>query len=77
VKKQKTYLRITVVLSVLLGVILPIVLGIMDPTLIAISFCSVWFLYAVILLIYTFLIAGRRNLKKRLEGGINDGWGFS
>ena len=76
-KKQKIYLRLTVALSVLLGVILPIALGIMDPTLIAILFCSVWFLYAVIFLIHTFLIAGRRNLKKRLEELVNDRWGIS
>jgi CBS domain containing-hemolysin-like protein len=76
-KKQKTYLRLTLVLSVLFGIILPLALGVKDPTLIAITFSFVWFVYVAIFLIYTFLIAGRRNLKKRLEELINDRWGFS
>jgi len=76
-KNRKTSLRLTLILSLLFGFILPLALGVKDPTLIAISFCSVWFLYAVILLIYTFLVAGRRHLKKHLENGVNDRWGFS
>jgi hypothetical protein len=43
----------------------------------AIGFSFVWILYAVILLIHTFLIAGRKNLRERLEEGVNDRWGFS
>jgi hypothetical protein len=38
--------------------------------------CSVGFLYAVILLIHTFLIVGRRNTKKRREELANDRWGL-
>jgi hypothetical protein len=64
-------------MSVLFGIILPLALGIKDPTLIAITFSSVWFLYAFILVIHTFLIAGRRNMKKRLKDGVNERWGFS
>ena len=40
-KKRKTYLLLTVILSVLFGIILPIALGVKDPTLIAITFSSV------------------------------------
>lgn len=37
----------------------------------------VWFIYAIIIFVHTFLIVGRRNLKKRLEEGITDKRGFS
>lgn len=59
-RKEKTYLRLTLVLSVLFGIILPLALGVKDPTLIAISFCSVWFIYAGALITIVFLIEGRR-----------------
>jgi hypothetical protein len=61
----------------LVGIILPLSLGVKDPTLIAVFFSSVWFIYAIILFVWVFLISGRRNLKKRLREGITDKWRFS
>jgi len=63
VKKKKTYLQLTVVLSLLFGIILPIALGVKEPTLIAITFTSVWFIYSVYLFVSTFF--SREALKKR------------
>lgn len=45
--KGKNYLRLTLVISVLVGILLSLVLGLKDPTLISITFSSVWFLYIV------------------------------
>ena len=53
---MKKYLILTLIISILLGIILPLALGVKDLTLIAISFCSVWLVYAAILLIVTFLV---------------------
>jgi len=60
-KKQKTYLRLTLVLSVLFGIILPLVLGVKDLFTIAIIFTSIWWIYAVALFVYVFLIEGREK----------------
>jgi hypothetical protein len=62
-KKRKTYLLLTFILSVLFGIILPIALGVKDPTLIAITFSSVWFIYIVFLLIIVFLIKPSLKIK--------------
>jgi len=66
VKTQKSYFKITLLISILLGIILPLTLGVKDPTLIAVSFSFIWFIYAIALFTITFLIEGRRS-KKRLE----------
>jgi hypothetical protein len=63
-KKRKTYLLLTFILSVLFGIILPIALGVKDPVYIAISFSSVWAIYSIILFGYVFLVEGRRNRNK-------------
>jgi len=55
-RNQKLCFIITLIASVLLGIFLPLALGIKDVTLIAITFSSVWFFYAMILFIYVFLI---------------------
>jgi hypothetical protein len=55
-EKQRTYLIPTLLISFLFGIILPLALGVKDLTLIAICFSSVWFVYAVLLLITTFLM---------------------
>lgn len=55
-KKQKTYIRLTLAISILFGIILPVALGLKDPTLIAITFSSVWLIYTVIMFIIVFLI---------------------
>jgi len=60
---MKKYLTLTLVISILVGIILPLALGAKDLTLIAISFCSVWFVYAVILLIVTFLVKPGLKIK--------------
>ena len=63
-KTHRYYFRFTLVVSILAGIILPLALGVKDPTLIAITFSLVWFLYAVILFIYVFLI--RKGLKIKI-----------
>ncbi len=60
---MKKYLILTLVISILVGIILPPALGVKDPTLIAIIFNSVWFIYAVSLLISTFLIKPGLRIK--------------
>ena|GEM_PF-749968 len=65
-KTQLPYFKTTCFISLLIGIVLPLTLGMKDPTLIAISFSLIWFIYAVALFIETFLIEGRR-LKKKLE----------
>ncbi len=77
VNKQKNYIRLTLLISILFGIILPLALGVRDLTLIVIAFCSVWFIYSIIFFVNTFLITGRRNMKKRLKEGINEKWGYS
>ena len=62
-KKQKTYLQLTVIMSALFGIVLPLALEIKDPTLIAITFSSVWFIYSVYLFVSTFF--SRKALKMR------------
>ena len=76
-KRRKYYFGFTSVISLLFGILLPLVLGVRYPTLIAIAFSSVWFIYAVAFVVITFLITGRKNLKKRLKEGINEKWGYS
>jgi hypothetical protein len=59
---MKKYLILTLVTSILCGIILPLTLRVKDLTLIAISFCSVWFVYAI-LLIVTFLVKSGLKIK--------------
>ena len=66
---MKKYFVLTLVISILVGIILPLALGVKDPALIAITFSSVWFFYAVVMLITTFLIKpGLRINVSRLKG---------
>jgi hypothetical protein len=44
-KNPKTYFSLTLFISILFGILLPLALGVKAPTLIAISFCSIWFIY--------------------------------
>jgi hypothetical protein len=73
----KRLFMLTWIISVLVGIILPLVIGVKDPLLIAYIFASVWFIYALIMLVIIFLVEGRRNLKKRLKEEITDKWGYS
>jgi len=70
-KKQKIYLILTLLISSLFGIILPLFLGVKDLTLIAICFSSVWFIYAVLLLITTFLIKPGLRIKATRQNGIS------
>jgi len=67
---MKKYLVLTLVISVLVGIILPLTLGVKDPTLIAITFSSVWFSYAVVMLITTFLIKPGLRIKASRQNGV-------
>ena len=66
---MKKYLVLTLVISILLGIILPLVLRRRDLTLIVICLSSVWFIFAVILLILTFLV----KLGLKTKAGGNNG----
>jgi hypothetical protein len=68
---------LTAAVSVLGSIVLPLVVGVRDLDLIACIFAAVWFNYAIIMLVITFLLVGRRNLKKQLKRGITDKWGYS
>ena len=74
-RSQKLYFRLTLVISVLVGIILPLAIGVKDPTLLAIFFSLVWFFYAVVLVIVSFLVIGRSI--KRSKEIINEKWGYS
>ena len=67
---MKKYLALTLVISILVGIILPLALGVKDPTLIAITFSLVWFLYAVLLFITTFLIKPNLKIKASRQNGV-------
>jgi hypothetical protein len=60
---NKFYLKITVLVSIFLGIILPLTMGVKDPTLIAITFTSVWFIYAVLMFVTVFLIKPGLKIK--------------
>jgi uncharacterized RDD family membrane protein YckC len=69
-KKEKTYLRLTIILPILFGIILPLALGVRDLTLIAICFSSVWLIYAVLMLVTTFLIKPGLRIKASRQKGV-------
>ena len=69
-KKQTTYLILTLVISILFGIILPLALGVEDLTLIAITFSLVWFFYAVLLLTTTFLIKPGLKIKASRQNAV-------
>jgi len=64
IRNRKTYFKLTLLISILLGVLLPLAMGVIDPTLIAIFFSSIWFFYIGITRI-AFLI--RPGLKIKAE----------
>jgi len=68
--KQKRFLSLTLIISVLLGIILPLFLGVKDPMLIATAFSMVWVLYAIILLVTVFLIKPGLKIKASRENGV-------
>jgi len=72
--KREYYFRLTLVVSILAGIILPLIVGVKDPTLRAVFFSLVWFIYAVVLVIVCFLII--KSLKRSKEM-IDEKWGYS
>jgi hypothetical protein len=69
-EKRKTYLSLTVILSVFFGIILPLALGVKDPMLIATTFSMVWVIYAIILLVTVFLIKPGLKIKANRKNGV-------
>jgi intracellular septation protein A len=63
-RRQKIYVRITLLISILFGILLPLTLGVKDPVYIAISFTLVWAIYSLILLGYVFLVEDRYRKNK-------------
>ena len=55
-KKQKAYIGLTLIISILFGIILLLSLGAGDFTLIALLFTFAWFVYVAGLLLSTFLV---------------------
>jgi hypothetical protein len=68
--KQSFHFKLTIVVSILLGIILPLVLGVKDSVLIATTFSIVWVLYAIILFVYVFLIRPGLKIKASRKNGV-------
>jgi len=62
--RQKTYLGLTLLVSVSLVIILPLVAGIKDIYWIGLIFTLVWFFYAVGFFISTFFSRGALKMRK-------------
>lgn len=62
-RRQRTYFRLTLLISFLVGIVLPLAIGIKDPTLLAIFFSLVWFIYAFAMFLKVFLIQPRLKIK--------------
>ena len=69
-RKQKYYLSLTLIISVLLGIILPLALGVKNPMLIATTFSMVWVIYAIVLLVTVFLVKPGLKIKADRRNGI-------
>ena len=67
---MKKSLLLTLKISILVGIIMPFVLGVKDVTLITIFFSSVWFIYAVLLFITTFLIKPGLKTGESAQNGV-------
>jgi hypothetical protein len=67
---MKKYLILTLVIAISAGMILPLALGVKDPSLIAITFGMVWFIYGALLLITTFLIKRGLKIKASRQEGV-------
>jgi hypothetical protein len=65
-KKQKYHFRLTLVISVVVGIISPLAMigKAIDFYLMAMGFTLVWVVYSIIVLAYVFLVEGRRNRNK-------------
>ena len=68
IRNRKTYFKLTLLISILLGVLLPLAMGVIDPTLIAIFFSSIWFFYIGITRIAFLIRPGLKIRQKKGEG---------
>jgi uncharacterized membrane protein len=68
--KQNFHFKLTIVVSILLGIILPLVLGVKDSMLIATAFSMVWLIYAIILLATVFLIRPGLKIRTSRKNGV-------
>jgi uncharacterized membrane protein len=69
-KKQKVYIGLILLLSVLVGIILPLAIGIKDPLLIVYIFTSVWFIYALVIFVTVFLIRPGLKINPNRRNGV-------
>ena len=69
-KNQKEYFRLTLVISILLGIILPLAMGIKDLLLIGYIFTLVWFIYALVIFVTVFLIRPGLKIKANRPNGV-------
>ena len=76
-RDPKTHFRLALIISILFGIVLLLVFVAKDIMPLVFLFTSVWLVYAITLLIWAFLVTGRTNLKRRLNHGIPNQWGYS
>ncbi len=69
-RKRNNYFRLTLIISILLGILLPFLLGVRDPMLIVITFSVGWVAYAIMLLITVFLIKPGLRIGATRNNGI-------
>ena len=67
----KRLLTLTMAASFLFGILLPLILGIKDIELVAVIFCAFWFIYAVLLLVTTFLFRPSLRIKVSRQNGVS------
>jgi len=63
-KKQKTYLRLNFVVSILFGIILPLAVGVKDILAVSLIFSSIWFVYVIVLWIRVFFSSEALKARK-------------
>lgn len=68
--KSLSHFKLTLVISILLGIILPLILGVNAPILIATTFSMVWVIYTIILLVTVFLIKPGLKIRGRRNNGV-------
>ena len=69
-KKQKEYFRVTLILSVLVGIILPLAIAIKDLLLVGYLFTFFWFIYPLLRFITVFLIRPGLEIKGNRRNGV-------
>ena len=70
IKKQRNYLTLTLIISILFGILLPLALGVKDPMLIATTFSMVWVIYAIGLLVTVFLVKPGLKIRASRKNGV-------